>query len=208
VSGDRAGRSSGNQRRDLRVFWPRCFHCRRIRRDDEVAREPDGADRRLDLVALGGREDQRKLFATAQYQAAAAAPLGRDLEAARYAADRAFRQYDAADPTNRLVAGELEARWNRALSQVADAEAKIVAHEAARLMPCANAASLTTLAMDLKSVWTAPTTDARVASPGPGPLARVVAWPFPPPQVAAGGVGLAGYSLKPAPPQRSAWVRA
>ena len=36
--------------------------------------------------------------------------LMRDLEAARYAADRAFRQYDAADPANRLVAGELEAR--------------------------------------------------------------------------------------------------
>ena len=36
--------------------------------------------------------------------------LKRDLEAARYAADRAFRQYDAADPANRLVAGELEAR--------------------------------------------------------------------------------------------------
>ena len=34
--------------------------------------------------------------------------LARDLEAARYAADRAFRQYDAADPENRLVAGELE----------------------------------------------------------------------------------------------------
>src|SRR3954447_17088956 len=30
--------------------------------------------------------------------------LGRDLEAARYAADRAFRQYDAAEPANRLVA--------------------------------------------------------------------------------------------------------
>ena len=42
----------------------------------------------------------------------------RDLEAARYAADRAFRQYDAADPENRLVAGELEARWNRALARV------------------------------------------------------------------------------------------
>ena len=44
----------------------------------------------------------------------------RDLEAARYAADRAFRQYDAADPENRLVAGELEARWNRALTRVAE----------------------------------------------------------------------------------------
>ena len=50
--------------------------------------------------------------------------LGRDLEAARYAADRAFRQYDAADPANRLVAGELEARWNRALTHVAEVESQ------------------------------------------------------------------------------------
>src|SRR5579864_3706089 len=44
--------------------------------------------------------------------------LRRDLEAARFAADRAFRQYDAADPANRLVAGELETRWNNALTRV------------------------------------------------------------------------------------------
>jgi ferric-dicitrate binding protein FerR (iron transport regulator) len=56
--------------------------------------------------------------------------LGRDLEAARYAADRAFRQYDAADPANRLVASELEARWNQALIRVAEVESKISAHEA------------------------------------------------------------------------------
>jgi hypothetical protein len=49
--------------------------------------------------------------------------LGRDLEAARYIADRAFRQYDAADPANRLVAGEL--RWNRALAHVAEVESRI-----------------------------------------------------------------------------------
>ena len=57
--------------------------------------------------------------------------LGRDLEAARYAADRAFRQYDAADPANRLVAGELEARWNKALARVAEVESKIAAHDTA-----------------------------------------------------------------------------
>src|SRR5262249_22118089 len=48
----------------------------------------------------------------------------RDLEAMRYAADRAFRQYDAADPANRLVAAELELRWNRALTRVSEMEAK------------------------------------------------------------------------------------
>jgi hypothetical protein len=36
--------------------------------------------------------------------------LARDLEAAHFAADRAFRQYDATDPQNRLVAAELELR--------------------------------------------------------------------------------------------------
>src|SRR6201988_3738987 len=56
--------------------------------------------------------------------------LKRDLEAARYAADRAFRQYDAADPANRLVVGELEARWNKALAHVAEVEGKIAAHDA------------------------------------------------------------------------------
>jgi Recombinase zinc beta ribbon domain/Recombinase len=56
----------------------------------------------------------------------------RDLEAARYTADRAFRQYDATDPANRLVAGELEARWNKALARVAEVESKIVGHDAAR----------------------------------------------------------------------------
>src|SRR6266550_2773548 len=38
--------------------------------------------------------------------------LRRDLEAARYAASRAQKQYDAADPENRLVADELEAVWS------------------------------------------------------------------------------------------------
>ena len=89
--------------------------------------------------------------------------LGRDLEAARYAADRAFRQYDAADPANRLVAGELEARWNKALARVAEVEGKIAAHDAAR----ADAAHRSCCRWlrwrsNLKTVWSAPTTDARL----------------------------------------------
>jgi DNA invertase Pin-like site-specific DNA recombinase len=86
----------------------------------------------------------------------------RDLEAARYTADRAFRQYDATDPANRLVAGELEARWNKALARVAEVESKIVGHDAARPMLAHDPASLATLATDLKTIWAAPTTDARL----------------------------------------------
>jgi DNA invertase Pin-like site-specific DNA recombinase len=89
--------------------------------------------------------------------------LLRDLEAAGYAADRAFRQYDAADPANRLVAAELETRWNRALLRVADIEAKIAEHDAAttprRETP---SPSLAALADNLSTVWSASTTDARL----------------------------------------------
>jgi Recombinase/Recombinase zinc beta ribbon domain len=88
--------------------------------------------------------------------------LGRDLEAARYAADRAFRQYDAADPANRLVTGELEARWNKALARMAEVEGKIAAHDAATPAAATDPASLGRLAADLKAVWSAPTTDARL----------------------------------------------
>jgi len=88
--------------------------------------------------------------------------LSRDLEAARYAAERAFRQYDAADPANRLVASELEARWNRALAHAAEVEDKIAMHDAATPAPIADPASLGVLASNLKTVWDAPTTDARL----------------------------------------------
>jgi hypothetical protein len=88
--------------------------------------------------------------------------LGRDLEAACYAADRAFRQYDAADPANRLVAGELEMRWNRALARVAEVEGRIAAHDATAPAPVIEPATLGLLASNLKTVWLAPTSDVRL----------------------------------------------
>ena len=44
------------------------------------------------------------------------------LEAARFEEKRARRQYDAVDPDNRLVAGELERRWNERLEVVRERE--------------------------------------------------------------------------------------
>jgi hypothetical protein len=44
------------------------------------------------------------------------------LEQARYEARLAQRQYDAVDPDNRLVASELERRWNEKLERVARLE--------------------------------------------------------------------------------------
>ena len=86
----------------------------------------------------------------------------RDLEAARYAADRAFRQYDAADPENRFVAGEREARSNHALTRGAACEARVAEHDAATLPPAPALVSFDALAKDFRAVWSAPTTDARL----------------------------------------------
>lgn len=89
--------------------------------------------------------------------------LMRDLEAARYAADRAFRQYDTADPENRLVTAELEARWNKALARVDEIDGRITAHDASTPQPSPPAATdMAALADNLMTVWSAPTTDARL----------------------------------------------
>nr|WP_316979952.1 tyrosine-type recombinase/integrase [Shumkonia mesophila] len=89
--------------------------------------------------------------------------LMRDLEAAHYSADRAFRQYDASDLENWLVAAELETRWNRALSHVDGIESRIVEHDAAKPEPSSlSLPDITALGGDLRAVWSAPTTDARL----------------------------------------------
>jgi DNA invertase Pin-like site-specific DNA recombinase len=89
--------------------------------------------------------------------------LRRDLEAARYAAERARRQYDSSDPENRLVAAELEHRWNRALERVAELEGRIERHIAhAPAMPPATVDDFATLAGDLKTIWQDPATDVRL----------------------------------------------
>jgi DNA invertase Pin-like site-specific DNA recombinase len=73
--------------------------------------QPVGVQAALDALAEfeGQQDTKRKSLELA-------------LEKARYDVDRARRQYDAVDPDNRLVAGELEQRWNAALARVAELE--------------------------------------------------------------------------------------
>ena len=76
------------------------------------------------------------------------------LEKAKYEAGRARRQYDAADPENRLVAAELECRWNTALTQVADLESRLDAEEqSAQPITEPDRARLSMLGADLKTLW-------------------------------------------------------
>jgi DNA invertase Pin-like site-specific DNA recombinase len=84
-------------------------------------------------------------------------------EAARYAAERAWKQYDASDPSNRLVVDELERRWNITLERVEVLESRIVEEQARRdqLQP-PKVDAFEALAADLASVWNDPDTDIRL----------------------------------------------
>ena len=70
------------------------------------------------------------------------------------------RQYDATDPENRLVAGELERRWNERLAAVRDLELEIERLDAdeAPALTEADREQLMTLGQDLARAWRAGTT--------------------------------------------------
>ena len=57
------------------------------------------------------------------------------LEHAHYEVTRARRQYDGVDPANRLVAAELERRWNQALTTEAQLEAELATLQQGREAP-------------------------------------------------------------------------
>jgi excisionase family DNA binding protein len=76
------------------------------------------------------------------------------LEKARYEAQRAGRQYDLVDPENRLVAGELERRWNTALERVTEAEAQLATLESHQIVLSEEQQhGLLRLGQDLSAVW-------------------------------------------------------
>lgn len=86
----------------------------------------------------------------------------RELEEARYEATVAARRYELVDPSKRLVARELETRWNAALERVAHTEERIARHDvAAALRPKIDRLALMNLARDLPTTWNAPGTDMR-----------------------------------------------
>ena len=86
-----------------------------------------------------------------------------ELEQARYEAGLAARRYEAVDPNKRLVAAELEARWNDALQKVQDQEERLKAFDAnTQSAPAPDKQVLMSLAQDLPSVWNSASTDMRL----------------------------------------------
>jgi DNA invertase Pin-like site-specific DNA recombinase len=135
---------------------PRCIAFGGLRVDDAIGAEvlrvvEPGA---LEAAILASSDEARRRDEVLE-------ALQRDLEAARYAANRARKQYDATDPENRLVAAELEQRWNRALERVKELEERIARHGAQALQgPPPRLEDFETLAEDLEVLWQDPDTDA------------------------------------------------
>ena len=86
------------------------------------------------------------------------------LEQARFEAARAQRQFDAVDPGNRLVTGELERRWNERLELVSQCQEEIEALDAeqAPAITPQQREALLALGTDLPRVWAHPAATSEV----------------------------------------------
>ena len=84
-----------------------------------------------------------------------------ECEQARYEVQLASRRYEAVDPGNRLVASELESRWNAAIARLKECEGRLAAFaQEPRVEP--DVAALERLAQDLPTAWNASTTSMNV----------------------------------------------
>lgn len=81
------------------------------------------------------------------------------LQQARYEVTHAQRQYDAVDPSNRLVAAELERRWNETLKLKSQIEEELAALRRQQCNPLSDATKEELLALghDVRRLWDYPT---------------------------------------------------
>jgi len=110
------------------------------------------------LKPLGIEAAVKAIESQTSETSAAQRQLELSLQQARYEAAHARRQYDAVDPGNRLVAGELERRWNDALRTVHRIEGEIASIVAAKPPPLGEQERqrLMQLGADLELAWSHP----------------------------------------------------
>lgn len=132
-----------------------CISFGRVRVDQMVSQE---ILKVIQSVALDAALEAADQIARQQSDRSRAVQL--ELEQARYEARLAARRYEAIDPENRLVAAELEARWNAALSRVRELESRVTKAEQESVNSTAvNREDLLALAEELPTVWESPSSD-------------------------------------------------
>jgi DNA invertase Pin-like site-specific DNA recombinase len=115
----------------------------------------------LEAVAPAALEVSMAAASQAEDERAMLGKLWRQrVERARYAADRARRQYQLAEPENRLVTRQLEADWEAALAETArlEADCQRFTEQQPAVLTAAERTAIQVLAGDLPRVWHAPTT--------------------------------------------------
>ena len=136
---------------------PRCITFAGVSLDEAISREI--------VTVLEPAAVEAAVLATEQekvHQDEILSALQKELEAAQYAARRAEKQYDTTDPDNRLVASELERRWNDALQKVQELETRMEQTARDQQIAPATREEFANLAGDLEAVWGHPATDARL----------------------------------------------
>jgi DNA invertase Pin-like site-specific DNA recombinase len=135
-----------------------CISFGSLRTDQAVADEL--------LRAIGGNAIEAALEAAAnmrQQRHEQRSALELELEQARYEAKLSARRYEAVDPDNRLVAAELEARWNVALAKVHELGDGLRQFDLGLKLPAIpDKEILLSLAQDLPAVWNSLGTDMRL----------------------------------------------
>jgi excisionase family DNA binding protein len=151
-----------------------CYQCNRLRRDGLASKDCmsfrcdllDGAIGKEVLTALQPAEIELALAALQELESrdrTISRQWQMRLERAEYEAALAERRYQEVDPSQRLVAGTLERRWNDALLQLEDLkkQAAEFLRQEARVATPEQKAKVLALAKDLPRVWHAPTTQAK-----------------------------------------------
>jgi DNA invertase Pin-like site-specific DNA recombinase len=151
-----------------------CYLCNRLRREGSASK--DCMSFRCDLLDAAIAEEVLQALQPAEIELALAAlqelesrdrTISRQwqmrLERAEYEAALAERRYQEVDPSQRLVAGTLERRWNDALLQLEDLkkQAAEFLRQEARVATPEQKAKVLALARDLPRVWHADTTQAK-----------------------------------------------
>lgn len=142
----------------LDIGEPKCISFGGTTVDEAVSREvlrvvQPGAVEAALLAGQGHAQEQNQVLAALQL----------DLKAAKYAVQRAWKQYDAVDPENRLVADELERRWNAAMDRVRTLEQRMQEEQTCgQQVTPPSAEVFKNLAGDLLTVWDNPATDVRL----------------------------------------------
>lgn len=124
----------------------------------------DAAVTELFLAAVSPAQVDVALHALDEVEADRAAARRQrhvQLERAEYEVEIARRRYEATDPGNRLVAAELETRWEQALGELdrLRREAEEFDRQVANSIGAADRAQVRRMAADLAAVWHAETTE-------------------------------------------------